>query len=255
MLLPADAAPRTLRALGAFENRMSAAGVGVLVAIPCEPRGPSACVHWLEYRGAAAIVLFGEAGWIGSLESTRRPWIRVDLGLERAVTLAVRYLHDLGHRRVGLVGESASVWGVASPQDLPDLAGLKIDLQHFGHVGELSAARRVSDRLVALRSEAPTALICSGDMAAAALQRALRMDGIDVPRQVSIVGVGDTGLAAVTLPSLTSVRIASEEAGAAAARMALDLLEGRPCEPEPTAVKLVLRESAAAPLTPAARST
>lgn len=254
-MLPADTAPQILRALGAFENSMSAAGVGVLLTVAHDSRGPPACVRWLEDRGAAAIVLFGEAGGMGSLASMRRPWIRMDLGLERAVTLAARYLHDLGHRRIGLVGESGSVGGVQSPLDLPDLAGLKIDLQHFGDVREFGAARRISDQLVALRGDAPTALICGTDLAAVALRRALRMDGIDVPRQVSIVGVGDTGLATMILPGLTSVRIASEEAGATAARMALDLLEGRPHEPEPTGVKLVLRGSAAAPLMLAPRST
>jgi DNA-binding LacI/PurR family transcriptional regulator len=228
---------------------MGAAGVGVLLAMPCEARGASACVRWLEERGAAAIVLFGEAGGLGSAESTRRPWIRADLGLERALTLAARYLHDLGHRRIGFVGEPGVVESVQWPPALSHLAGVKIDLQEFGDVKELAAARRVASQLAGLGGHAPTALICSSDLAAVMLLRALRIDGIDVPRQVSIIGVGDTGLAAaVALPSLTSVRVACDDAGATAARMALDLLEGRPSGQGSTGVKLVLRESTAPPI-------
>src|ERR1700694_4240594 len=114
-----------LRRAAGWWWRRPAGGVGVLLAMPCEARSPSACVRWLEHRGAAAIALFADAGGIGALESMRRPWIRWDLGLERAVTLAVHYLHDLGHRRIGFLGELEFVEGVQWPAALPDGAAVK----------------------------------------------------------------------------------------------------------------------------------
>ena len=48
-----------------------------------------------------------------------------------------------------------------------------------------------------------------------------RRQGLQVPRQIAVVGFSDQPLAAATSPSLTSVQVRSHELGAEAGRMLL----------------------------------
>lgn len=238
--------PPTLRALRAFERELSAAGVGVLLAITGEERTAVDCAHWLERRGAAAIALFAATAPVEPYETKHRPWAVVDLGLGRAVELAARYLYDLGHRRLCFVNE-AGLGGSALRSRLTDLDELGIDFYRFDGVHATDVGRQTVDRLSPLRGDGPSALVCGSDLVAASVLRACLDNGIGVPRDVSIVAVGESGLATLTRPTLTSVRIAAEDGGAAAVRTILALLDGGSHEEALTSVKLVLRESAAAP--------
>jgi len=247
VVLPRVATPVTLRALQAFDSGLSAAGIGVLLAISGGVRSAADCAHWLERRGAAAIALFGAVGEVAPVETKHRPWVILDLGFDRAVELAARYLYDLGHRHVCLVSESGFGRSMHLLSALSDRAELRIDF-HNGHgVDLIDIGRQVVERLL-FRDDRPSALVCSSDVLAASVQQACLDHGISVPGAVSLVAIGDSGLAGLIPPRLTYVRIAAEEAGAAAARTILALLEGRSYEEARPTVKLVLRGSCAAPL-------
>jgi LacI family transcriptional regulator len=247
VVLPSVATALTLRALRAFESDLSAAGVGLLLAISGEARSAADCAYWLESRGAAAIALFGAMDAVGPVEVAHRPCAILDLGFDRAVELAARYLYDLGHRRLCLVGESAVGRSMRLLSALSDLAELGIDFYNFRSVHPMDPGRQVVEKLIVLGADAPSALVCSSDLVAASVLRACLDNGIGVPRDVSLIGVGESGLASLTRPTLTGIRIAAEDAGAAAARTILALLEDRTYVESQPNVKLVLRESCAAP--------
>jgi LacI family transcriptional regulator len=61
-------------------------------------------------------------------------------------------------------------------------------------------------RLLAL-SEPPTAVLASNDLTAFGAMRAVRMVGLRVPEDVSIIGFDDIQLAEFTEPPLTTVRL------------------------------------------------
>jgi LacI family transcriptional regulator len=245
VVLARVATPVTLRALQAFDSDLSAAGIGLLLTISGEGRSSADCAHWLERRGAAAIALFGTTGAVDRVEA-HRPWVTLDLGFGRAVELAARYLYELGHRRLSLVGESGFGRSEQFLSALSDRDERRIDFYHAQSVDSIAVGRQVVERLL-LRDDPPSALVCSSDVVAASVQRACLDHGISVPGAVSLVAIGDSGLAGLTRPSLTCVRIAAEEAGAAAASTILALLEGRSYEEARPTVKLVLRGSCAAP--------
>lgn len=246
-VLPAVARSETLRAFTAFERALSASGMGVLIAISEEGRSAADCAHWLERRGAAALALFGASGAIDPDDYKHRPWAVLDLGFDRAVELAARYLHDLGHGRLCMVGEPGFGGSARLQSSLSDLDDLGIDLYTFHGVQATEVGTRAVERLSTHRGDAPSALICDSDLVAASVLRACLGNGIGVPRDVSVIGIGESGLASLTQPTLTSVRIGAEDAGAAAARSILALLSGRSYERPLTTVKLVLRGSHAAP--------
>ena len=93
----------------------------------------------------------------------------------------------------------------------------------------------------------PTALFAEYDELAIGALRTLRRAGIDVPGQVSVVGVDDHEMASVV--DLTTVAQQVYEAGAVAARLLLDTLSGDLPEPADVVLptRLLVRGSTAPP--------
>lgn len=127
-----------------------------------------------------------------------------------AVTAAVGYLIEQGHRRIGLV---LGPHGFRSARERRQgfeqaLATAQITLprsmiadgNYTFESGVLAA-----DRLLDLMPR-PTAIFACNDEMAAGVLHAARQRGIDVPRDLSIIGFDDTPIAAHIWPPLTTVR-------------------------------------------------
>jgi DNA-binding LacI/PurR family transcriptional regulator len=70
-------------------------------------------------------------------------------------------------------------------------------------------------KLMALQSR-PTALLCSNDMTAIGVLRAVYMAGLRVPEDLSVIGLDDIDFAEFTLPPLTTIRLSRAELAKAA---------------------------------------
>ncbi len=91
----------------------------------------------------------------------------------------------------------------------------------------------------------PTALFVASDAMAIGAIRAAHEAQLRVPDDISIVSFNDVEMAAFTQPSLTTVKVYTEEMGRAAVKLVLDQLGGRSIPIKvvlPT--NLVIRESA-----------
>lgn len=73
-----------------------------------------------------------------------------------------------------------------------------------------------------------TAVVCASDMMALGAIRAARQLGLDVPKDVSVVGFDDSPLIAFTDPPLTTVRKPVPAMGQAAVRTLLEEIGGTP---------------------------
>lgn len=71
------------------------------------------------------------------------------------------------------------------------------------------------------------AVFCSSDALAQGVLTEARVRGIDVPRDLAVVGFGDLEFAASVSPALTTVRIDGDRMGVCAAQMIVDRIEGR----------------------------
>jgi diguanylate cyclase (GGDEF)-like protein/PAS domain S-box-containing protein len=104
-----------------------------------------------------------------------------------------------------------------------------------------------SEAVAQLRSGGalPTAVMACTDATAMALVGALSQAGIAVPDEVAVIGFDDISEAAEFRPPLSTVAQSFTIAGARAATLVLDALDGHPGEPGPhcTPVSLVVRES------------
>ncbi|MEW6046876.1 MAG: LacI family DNA-binding transcriptional regulator [Bacillota bacterium] len=171
----------------------------------------------------------------------------------QAAALAVTHLIELGHRRIALIGGHEEL---VVTQDR--LNGFVMTLQEANlslppgwvSLGEFTwqHGHREARRLLE-GGDRPTAIVGMDDVLAAGVCRAAREMGLELPRDLSVVGFNDDPLAQLLNPPLTTVRIPARELGEAAARQLIDRLNGRipPVRHIILPVELVVRGSTAPP--------
>jgi len=168
----------------------------------------------------------------GYVEGVDAPFISNDD--VTSMELSVGHLVELGHTRIGLavgpqrfttVLRKMAGFREAMRRRLGDQMGDDvenwIETTLFSVEGGGAAAERLVER-------GATALICGSDLMALGAVRAVRARGLEVPRDVSVVGYDDSLLIAFTDPPLTTVRQAVQAMGAAAVRALLDEIAGLP---------------------------
>ncbi len=157
---------------------------------------------------------------------------------------AVAHLIGLGHRRIGHVsGSDEMSTGATRLKGYRDaLESHQIpfdpDLLVAGSYRE-SGGYEAARRLLAL-PDPPTAVFAVNDLAAAGVIRAAREAGLDVPRDLSVVGFNDLSTVAPTTPALTTIRLPLHAMGMAAAERLLSQLEGRTTFSEPVIMPVTL---------------
>lgn len=89
------------------------------------------------------------------------------------------------------------------------------------------------------------AVICATDRIAVGALLYLREQGIEVPAQISVTGVGDTGISKVVLPRLTTVHLYYKTSGMEAAQMLMEQIqeENRQARELKLGYKIISRDS------------
>lgn len=168
---------------------------------------------------------------------------------------AVEHLCALGHRRIAFVSAQ-----YASTLSLARAAIFRQEMQRAGlpvtdddilytdwRKGDV--IEREVGALLTRPGPRPTALLCAGDMIAMVAQRAARLAGMTLPRDLSVVGFADFVMATYADPPLTTVAQPFEEIGRVAVRRLLEFQTGS----EPASgtfevpTQLVVRLSTVAP--------
>jgi LacI family transcriptional regulator len=173
---------------------------------------------------------------------------------------ATQFLLDHGHRDIVLLagtpeavasglrehGYRQAMADAGLPVPPVVIAGFEIDKGY-------AAAMQVLDRT----GPRPTAVLCANDRAAAGVYLAAARLGLDIPRDLSVVGYDDDqNVAPWLVPALTTVRLPHLEMGRAAAQWLLDRLgadadpDDRPAALGPVRLDcpLVVRDSISRPL-------
>jgi DNA-binding LacI/PurR family transcriptional regulator len=146
-----------------------------------------------------------------------------------SMDLAVTHLVAQGHTRIGLaLGPRRFVPVIRKITGFRDAMRRHLGLDDvddwvecslFSVEGGTAAAGRLVDA-------GCTAVICGSDLMALGAIRAVRDRGLEVPRDVSVVGYDDSPLIAFTDPPLTTVRQSVQAMGSAAVRALLDEISG-----------------------------
>ena len=145
------------------------------------------------------------------------PSIAVDN--RRGIELPFEHLRSLGHQRIGYVSGISGAYTVqerlSAYEDLAGDNSIVLDNGSDRGAGERAAARFVKMR------QRPTAIIAANDMTAFALISTLGQEGVDVPRDVSVIGFDGLDFGARFNPALTTIRQPIADLGS----FAIDLAE------------------------------
>lgn len=240
-----------------IEQEARARGYAVLLADSHDdPRLQQEHLGMLEQRGVDALLVVPAVGTAATLTAAvplvvldraagETPLVHSDK--RQGGQIAAQHLLDLGHRdfailagpsRQGRVGErvqgmlaTLERWGVPiTPERV------------YPSEYSLLAGREGAGRLL---RDAPgfTALLAANDTLALGALSALHEAGITVPGQVSLVGFDDIPWAALSAPSLTTVRQDTRQMAGQAIELALRAAGALPTAPVPVRTSLIVRGS------------
>jgi len=233
----------------------------------------------LERRAEGVIVIaswvFDETNLLSDIQKNNVPIVIVSRDLtERGVSsvlvdneaggaMAMRHLHELGHRRIAVIRgpeemfDSAPRW--AGVQSAAAAAGIKFDAglvfqlpnqvdPASGFEGGIDCARRM------MASGRPfTAVLAFDDLTALGVVRGLLGAGLRVPEDCSVLGFDDVLPAAVATPGITTIRQPLREMGLLAAEWVIEAIKAREQRKEQSPhlhrapPELVVRTSSARP--------
>jgi LacI family transcriptional regulator len=161
--------------------------------------------------------------------------------------LATEYLIGQGHRRIAFIAGPA---GHPDAQQRFDgyktaLAASKIAfLEKLVGAGDYSDAGGYAAMNQLLEAGAKfTAVFAANDQSAYGAMLALHRRGLEVPRDVSVIGFDDLPASSFTIPPLTTVHRPINEIGGGAAEAMIDLIEGRVPVARTSSETLAIRES------------
>jgi DNA-binding LacI/PurR family transcriptional regulator len=143
------------------------------------------------------------------------PIPRVSLDRGKAMEMKLRHLHELGHRKIGVLGlDSDDMYQGIRRRGLRRAAGLlgmdfDKDLLFIDEPGYGQQSYKfgsiLADKVIKMGKSAPTALFCLNDRIAVGALRGLQEAGKHVPRDFSVIGLDNLPETAWTNPALTTV--------------------------------------------------
>jgi len=182
-------------------------------------------VNVLEKRGIEYVLLANN--FVGVRK--RGPTDQVRFDDSGGALEATRYLIQLGHKHIWYIGDTTLPWyrrrGDAYKEAM-DGAGLKPRAQTVALSDDQFMNGLNSVKMI-LEQKAPVTAIFAGtdDVAYGALE-ACRMNGYEIPRDVSLVGFDDQ-YGSQRLLAMTSVRVEAEEVGRELAKMAISKIKNK----------------------------
>lgn len=184
------------------------------------PIGGTSVIEWWQQHGGHPLVLLNTA--------PQKDWICVGPDGPQAIQHALGEFRRLGHRRVALVGAKAKMqadtdrrtrfaelcddWGIEGVQ-LESRLSFDAIYERIGRCLDDPAG--------------PRAFLMNSDYTASAVYAAARARGLEIGRDVSVVGHDGIPTGQLFDPPLTTVQVDSRAVGRAAARALLDLADGK----------------------------
>jgi len=248
MIVPSLGNDVFVRAVSSFQRVFRQAGYQVVLAsaeydIDTEAQEAS----FLMRRGIDGLMLVGGIHHPDIFEAADRHGVPIVqsfvLGSDRhsvgfdnkAATMhATRYLIGLGHRRIAVVTGTRHNNDRAGPRAegvRAALLDIGVDLSpahdiivSSGVVAGRDAMRQFMSLPEAVR---PTAVICGTDEIALGIISEATEHGLNVPRDLSVIGFNDSNFASVISPTLTTLRVDAERIGHVGAETLLSLVQGQ----------------------------
>ena len=182
---------------------------------------------------------------------------QVSIDFYQAGALAARHLLELGHRRMAIiVDEPLQTLRLEGFRSELQAAGVSLDAEMIRHGDStLESGFAAANQLLA-REPRPTAIFATNDWMAIGAMAAIHERGLQIPRDLSVVGLDDILVAAHYQPPLTTIAIPKQHLARAATELLLQQIEAESAFPPSAMVPpaLLVRQSTATPFVANAQS-
>ena len=215
-----------------------------------------------NYAGAFFLGMSLSDIWLRDLQTSHTPAVLLDnyvkgnpnicyVGVDNneGMELAVTHLQSLGHKRIGYLSG-----GLGSFVNQSRYSAFFRALKHNGCPDSRSLAGSdylfsecLQKHLPRLLKQNVTGIICSHDLLAHTVMMHCLELGLDIPRDLSIIGFDDLPLCAYTIPPLTTIRQDRTQLGKSGFYALSSLLSDVPISTLLLHAQLTLRQSTAAP--------
>lgn len=157
-----------------------------------------------------------------------------------------KYLIKKGHRKIGFIGveESDVAVGLERKRGYIDAQfenNIEID-QGLIATGNFEVSS-VEPSMEKIMQKKPSAIFAVTDSLAIGAINYLIKNGYQVPEDISVVGMGDSGIAEIYNPSLTTVKYEYLESGEEAAKLLIESFENKVALRKMMGYKLIERDS------------
>jgi LacI family transcriptional regulator len=181
-------------------------------------------VNQLEKHQIPAVVLDWEATQIEGVAG-------ISYDFESGIQQAVDHLIELGHTQFAHVSGPLDLWTVRARQNT-FLAALQCHGIHHSNVTIVEGNLRIGGGRKALQqllktSPRPTAVFAANDLTALGLMWEARDYGLQIPNDLSVIGLDDIALASEITPTLTTIALPCYHIGCLATNMLLELIRAR----------------------------
>lgn len=192
--------------------------VGVLIVAPCT----SAVSHIKAACGSTPVIFIG-----GKINPEEKYALLCEYSHSGA--LAVEHLTGLGHRDIALLTYEPENLTILQKEEGFSKAmtglGLTPQIIRMGHAADTMRAGIDAVELLLKRGKLPTALWCASDYMALGVMNALKLHGLSVPGDVSVLGHDDLDFARFPDINLTTLHTPMLQIGQAAVKLAVALME------------------------------
>lgn len=161
----------------------------------------------------------------------------VNTDFTQAAELALNHLFELGHRDIAFIGaeERENLYGYR-PYRTPTtnayldvMTHMKLFKKEYFYVDEnanldiQTATRLTKKALATWQDHLPTAILAANDAMAIGVINELTAHGLQVPKDISVIGINDLSISQYVSPPLSTVKAFTEEMG----EVGLDTLHTR----------------------------
>lgn len=231
-----------------LQHRAEASGYNIILAMPSPSMGEDTVINQLRTGKVDGVIILdgyevSDADYeflskfyedtppiVGFCESeVGPPYPHVYVDNRSAARTITRHLIARGHRHIGHVpgppNTPVRAERLAGFMDAMQEAGLKVAEEDIYSGGfHRDTGRRVGVELARHKDRLPTAIFCSNDEVAMGLICELWRHGLNVPKDLSVVGFDDVIVSDVYVPPLTTMSQPRNQIGASAMELLLDIL-------------------------------
>lgn len=174
-----------------------------------------------KYHGAFLLGFNMHDPWITHLDQTIIPTVTIDTHIEynekvgtvrtdshEGISQAIKHLSDFGHKRIALLNgdKNSQVTKTRTEAFLSSIKSYNLDVDDELIKYSYFVPTSTREYIQIFIEQGATAIVCASDIIASNAINEIKLMGLKVPEDISVIGFDDIPIASKLTPTLTTIR-------------------------------------------------